>query len=217
MPRALRRAVTRVRFGDLGRTEPVSEWGFGRGTPVDRWYIERFLTERAELVHGHALEVKEDLYATRFGARSVDVLDIDSGNPHATVVGDLCDSSTLRPATYDIAIVTQTLQLVPRPIDAVRHVLAALNPGGSLLLTVPTVSRLAGPWDRWRWTPRGLEDLLAEVHAPGADIEIAGLGNGLAARAFLFGLAVADLDEDVLERSGPDFPIIVGARVTLPS
>jgi SAM-dependent methyltransferase len=207
--------VVRARFGDLRRTEPASEWGFGRGTPVDRWYIERYIAENAHLIRGHALEVKEDLYASRFGASSVDVLDIDEGNPHATVVGDLCKSSTLAPQTYDVAVVTQTLQLVPRPLDAIRNLLAALQPGGSLLLTVPTVSRLAGSWDRWRWTPLGMRDLLSEAAPRDAEMACIGFGNGLAARAFLFGLAVSDLDEDTLERSDEDYPMVVGARVTL--
>lgn len=215
VPRAVRRAVTRARFGDLRRTEPVSDWGFGRGTPVDRWYIERFLTERAYLVRGHALEVKQDLYASRLGASSVDVLDIDADNPHATVVGDVCEPSTLPAATYDAAVVTQTLQLVPRPLDAVRNLLVAVKPGGSLLLTVPALSRLADSWDRWRWTPRGLRDLLAEGAPPDAEVDCVGFGNGLAARAFLFGLAVSDLDEDVLGRSDEDYPVVVAARVGL--
>ena len=206
----------RARFGDLRRTEPVSEWGFGRGTPVDRWYIERFLTEHAHLVRGHALEVKEDLYASRFGAESVAVIDIDAANEHATVVGDLCDASTLDTDKYDVAIVTQTLQLLPRPLDAVRNLLDAVKPGGSLLVTVPTMSRLAGSWDRWRWTPAGMSDLLTEAAPPGAAIESVGMGNGLAARAFLFGLAVRDLDEAVLGKPDADFPLIVGGQVQLP-
>lgn len=209
--------MTRARFGDLRRTEPLSEWGAHRGKPVDRWYIERWLGEQAHLVRGHALEVKEDLYASRLGARSVDVLDIDPGNSHATVVGDLCAPSTLTPGTYDVAVVTQTLQLVPRPADAVRHLLAALRPGGSLLLTVPVLSRLADPSDRWRWTPLGLRDLLTEAAPPGAEVTTVGLGNALAARAFLFGLAIPDLDEDVLARSDGDYPMVVGGRVSLPA
>ncbi len=216
VPRSVRRLVTRARFGDLRRTEPLTEWGAHRGKPVDRWYIEGWLGEQAHLVRGHALEVKEDLYASRLGAGSVDVVDIDPGNMHATVVGDLCAPSTLSPETYDVAVVTQTLQLVPRPADAVRHLLTALKPGGSLLLTVPALSRLADPSDRWRWTPLGLRDLLTEVAPSGAEVDIRGLGNVLAARAFLFGLAVPDLDEDVLSRSDADYPMVVGARVGLP-
>jgi SAM-dependent methyltransferase len=213
-PPPLRRAVTRARFGDLRRTEPISPWGFGRGVPVDRWYIERYLAERAHLVKGHALEFKEDLYASRFGAADVDVLDLSPDNPDATVVGDVCDASTLPSEVFDVAVVTQTLQFVSRPLDAVRNLLDALKPDGSLLLTVPTLSRIDDSWDRWRWTPWGLRDLLAEAASPGMDVECTGLGNGLAARAFLFGLGSADLDEAVLSRHDADYPMIVGARVT---
>lgn len=215
VPDSVRRAVLRARFGDLRRLEPLSEWGYGRGTPVDRWYIEHFIDEHSDLVRGHALEVKEDLYASRFGASSVDVLDIDETNSSATVVGDLCDGSTLPANAFDVAVVTQTLQLVRHPSDAIRHLLTALRPGGSLLLTVPCLSRLAGSWDRWRWTPRGMSDVLTDVVPRDATIECVGLGNGLAARAFLFGLAVGDLDDRVLAVSDEDFPMIVAARVTL--
>jgi hypothetical protein len=41
------------------------------------------------------------------------------------------------------------------------------------------------------------------------------MGNGLAARAFLFGLADCDLDEDVLATPDEDFPVIVGGHVVL--
>src|SRR5690348_8634455 len=36
--------VGRVNFGDLRRLKPISVvWGFDRGRPVDRYYIEQFL------------------------------------------------------------------------------------------------------------------------------------------------------------------------------
>ena len=119
--RFLRGLYTRARFGDLRRTEPLSSWGSRRGQPVDRWYIERFLAEHSSHVHGHALEVKSDTYATRYGAASVDVVDIDADNDQATVVGDLCERGTLPTAAYDVAVVTQTLQSVADPLAAVRH------------------------------------------------------------------------------------------------
>jgi hypothetical protein len=92
--RSARRAYTRARFGDLRRTEPLSEWGSSRGQPVDRWYIERFLDGQADRVHGRALEVKDDMYASRYGAGTVEVVDVDPGNGRATLVGDLCQPST---------------------------------------------------------------------------------------------------------------------------
>jgi SAM-dependent methyltransferase len=208
----IRRTYARARFGDLDRIEPVSSWGTHRGRPVDRWYVERYLTERSDAVRGNSLEVKDDLYSSRFGASSVDVVDIDAGNERATVVGDLCAADTLAPATYDVAVVTQTLQLVPDPALAVQHLVRALRPGGSLLLTVPTMSRIVDGFDRWRWTPAGMRHLLTTA-VPSADVEVAGLGNGLTARAFLFGLAADDLAEDVLATVDERYPLVVGAWV----
>ncbi len=88
-----RAALERVRFGSLRRTEPVSrKFGFDRGGPIDRWYIERFLSEHADDVRGRVLEVGDATYTRRFGGDRVthsDVLHAEPGNPHATVVGDL--------------------------------------------------------------------------------------------------------------------------------
>ena len=45
--------VGRVDFGDLRRLSPVSaDWGFDRGTPVDRFYIDRFMRDCADDVRG---------------------------------------------------------------------------------------------------------------------------------------------------------------------
>lgn len=211
-----RRAALTARFGDVGRTASLTEWGEERGTPVDRWYIERFLTTHRADVTGLVLEVKNDHYASRLGAASVEVVDIDPANANATVVGDLCDPATLAPLRYDAAVVTQTLQFVRDPAAAVRHLVESLRPGGVLLLTVPCLSRLCGSSDLWRWTPAGLKQLLAESVPAGAAVDVQGLGNGLAGRAFLFGLAAEDLRATALDEADPDQPLLVGALVRLP-
>jgi SAM-dependent methyltransferase len=213
IPRFLRRGIARSRFGALGRVQALSEWGEERGQPVDRWYIERFLSQNSGLVRGHALEVKSDRYASRFGASTVDVVDIDPTNRKATVVGDLCAPGTLPPEAFDVAVVTQTLQFLARPAEALHHLFVSLRPGGALLLTVPTVSRVMDRSDLWRWTPSGLQELLEQAAPAGADINAVGMGNGLASRAFLFGLAAEDLDAEVLARPDEHYPLIVGGRV----
>lgn len=211
---AARRAVLRARFGDVRRTAPLTAWGEERGTPVDRHYIESFLTGHADAVAGCALEVKEDLYASRLGAATVDVVDLDPLNPRATVVGDLCDPATLGTRSYDTVLLTQTLQYLPDPVAGLRNLLRALRPGGSLLVTVPCLQRVDGPPDLWRWTPTGLErHLRAALGAADADLEVVGLGNSLAARSFLFGLAREDLDPAVLAADDPAYPLVVGAWV----
>ena len=109
-------SVGHVDFGDLRRVRPLDDaFGFGRGTPVDRYYIDRFLTERAGDVRGRVLEIKDAAYTEQFGDGHVthsDVLDIDASNPLATVVADLADAATVPDDTYDCVILTQTLQLV---------------------------------------------------------------------------------------------------------
>src|SRR4051794_2330112 len=83
----------RVRWGTLRRTRPFSNhFGWDRGEPVDRGYIEGFLDRNAHLIRGDAMEVRKPDYVGRFGNGDVDtvhVLDIDSSNPLATMVADL--------------------------------------------------------------------------------------------------------------------------------
>jgi len=88
----LRRLRRPVWLGTLGATRPLSgTWGFDRGTPVDRYYIERFLSEHREAIRGRVLEIKDSSYTREFGAGVVEaeVLDIDASNPNATIVADL--------------------------------------------------------------------------------------------------------------------------------
>ena len=212
-----RRLLMRARFGDLSRTEPFSSWGDAHGMAVDRWYIEAFLRQHQDLVHGHVLEVKSDQYASDLGASSVEVVDIDPSNTAATLLGDLCDPATLQTGQYDAAIVTQTLQLVPDPSAALTNLVRSLRSGGTLLVTVPCLSRLAGDWDRWRWTPVGFRDVVAAAVPANAKVTVVGLGNGLAARAFLFGLSVNDLDPAALAVTDPEVPFVVAACVQVPA
>jgi SAM-dependent methyltransferase len=205
-----RRASFRLRWSSTRRLDALSEWGFERGTAVDRYYIERFLQEHRELVRGRVLEVKADVYASSLGASTVDILDIEVSNPLATILGDVCDKETLPPEAFDCEIVTQTLQFVPDPRLALENLLGALRPGCTALVTVPSVSRLDGDWDRWRWTARGFEDL---VSAAGGVGEVRAFGNLTACRAFLLGAAVEDLPDGVLDAEDPHFPLVVTAAV----
>lgn len=207
----LRHVWMRTRWASLQRSAPISErWGFDRGTPIDRWYIERFLDSHRADVHGHVLEVLEDRYATRLGAGSVDVLDIDTANAKATVVGDVCDPATLRGHAFDAVVLTQTLQFVRSPRHAVENLVAALRPGGTMLISVPAVSKVADEFDRWRWTPAGVHELTAGLPCSS---EVNGAGNMLACRAFLMGMALEDLPTASLAIDDPVHPLLVTARL----
>ena len=115
---------------------PISPaWGFDRGTPVDRIYIERFLLSNASDVRGHVLEIREDEYTRRFGGPAVtssDVLSLSPNDGRPNIIGDLTDPPQIPSNTYDCIILTQTLQLIHDIRSALGTILRILRPGGVL-------------------------------------------------------------------------------------
>lgn len=101
-----------LRFGDLKRTSPISsQFGFDRGTPIDRYYIERFLAGQAGYIQGRVLEIGDNEYTTRFGGKRVtrsDILHVDSSNTKATIVADLESEEALQDGAFDCIVLTQT-------------------------------------------------------------------------------------------------------------
>jgi SAM-dependent methyltransferase len=210
-------------WGNLRRQKPFSDyWGFDRGLPVDRFYIESFLSRHAETVRGRVLEVRDRRYTHRFGGADVtasDVVDIDPQNEDATIVTDLAVRGSLPEQRFDCIILTSTLQYVDDPAAAVGNVWSALAPGGTLLLTVPCLQRIdpdTPDVDRWRVTPNGLAQLF-RGEVDGGDVEVVGCGNLLASTAFLLGLSAEELRPSELEYNDPDFPLVACARVRRPA
>ena len=95
----LLRKKTPIIFEDLERTDPVSRlFASERGTPIDRYYIDEFLSVNADLIRGRVLEVGGDEYCRRFGRSGdiqCDVLHVEQDDSRVTLVGDLADHETL--------------------------------------------------------------------------------------------------------------------------
>jgi SAM-dependent methyltransferase len=210
--------VASMNFGRAGSSKPLSvNWGFEHGTPIDRYYIERFLEGHSADVKGRVLEVQEDGYSCRFGGERVeqqDILHLDDSNPRATIVGDLADPATLPKQAFDCVILTQTLHLVFDVAAALSNVREALRPGGAALITVPGITPLRqdGP-DRWYWSPTegALQRLLSRTF-DSEKVSVESFGNLFAATAFLHGAAVEDVAKSKLEQSDPAYPVTIAAR-----
>lgn len=205
----------------LWSTEPVSrQYGFDRGTPIDRYYIERFLDRYASDIRGRVLEVQDNDYTIRYGGTRVtksDVLHAEPGHPGATLVADLCDAPAIESASFDCIILTQTLSFIPDLAMAASTLARILKPGGTLLLTTAGISRICRVEDErwghyWNLTHRSLEHILAGPFA-GGSIEIESFGNVLSAICSLQGLAAEELHEGELDLVDPDYAVIVAARV----
>jgi SAM-dependent methyltransferase len=216
----MKRRATRDPALPVLPAEPVSRvFGFDRGKPVDRWYIERFLAEHAADVRGRVLEVAESTYTGWYGGDDVttsDVLYASAENPDATVVGDLTTGEGIAEAAFDCFICTQTLQVIYDVRAAVAGTRRLLAPGGVLLATLPGISQISredmrdwGDW--WRFTARSAERLFGEVYGD-ENIEVKQHGNVHAAAAFLYGLAAEDVDPGALEVVDPDFHLLMTVR-----
>jgi len=218
-----RQRLTRLRrpawLGTIRRTSPLSDqWGKERGTPVDRYYIERFLQENRERIRGRVLEVKDARYTGRFGAQvsRSDVLDIDDRNTDATIVTDLAAADDVEAALFDCFILTQTLQYVFDFGAALQHVHRILRPGGTALCTVPVVNRigrLEAESEYWRFTPAACKTLFEHAFSQG-EVEVNGHGNVLTCVAFLMGMAAEELKAEELDADDPFFPLLVTVRAT---
>jgi SAM-dependent methyltransferase len=193
-------------------------WGFERGTPIDRVYVEEFVGTHAGDIHGRVLEIAAPDYTTRFGhdVERSDILMANDGNPLATIVGDLTDAPQIPTDTFDCTIVTQTLQFVYDVRAALATIHRILAPGGVLLATVPGITKISPPEDEeygewWHYTARSARRLAEEAFGPG-NVEARSYGNVLSAAGFLYGLAASDLRPDELAVHDPLFEVVVGVR-----
>jgi glycosyltransferase involved in cell wall biosynthesis len=208
-----------VNFGDLHRTKPLSRiFGYDRGGPIDRRYIEDFLKENASCIRGNVLEIGDNFYTKAFGGQRVaksDVLFVNDSNKEATIIGDLSHADHIPDEQFDCIILTQTLHLIYDFDAAIRHCCRILKRSGTLLLTVPGITQIDyGEWhDTWYWsfTGRSLLKLLTTRFNP-MDIQVQTHGNVLAATAFLYGLGKDEVNDKLLSEHDPHYPVIIAAK-----
>jgi SAM-dependent methyltransferase len=216
-----KRPIIRFATARLARRLPLSDWGWSRGQPVDRYYIEAFLEEHRGDIRGHVLEVKEPLYTKRYGdaVESFDVLDIDSGNAVATIHADLATATGIPTDTFDCFILTQTLQYIYDVKEAIGHSHRILKPGGVVLATVPTLSRaetgVPSSIDYWRFTTNSCRNLFGAFFGE-EHVTVREHGNLISSLAFLAGLATDDLRREDVNRSDERHPMLVSIRAVKP-
>lgn len=209
----------KVKFGDLHRTVPFSKkFGYDRGGPVDRYYIENFLKENSEYIRGNVLEIGDNGYTEAFGGEKVtrsDILYIDDSNPQATIVGDLSMADHIPSGQFDCIILTQTLHLIYDFHRALSHCHRILKSGGTLLLTVPGITQIDyGQWrDTWYWafTGKSIFKLLATDFHP-LDVRVQTYGNVLAAASFLYGMGKGERKKEQLDYNDPHYQVIIAAK-----
>ena len=208
-----------LRWGNLRRLNPISDvYGLDRGQAIDRYYIENFLEKHKNDIHGTVLELLDSSYTVKYGGNTVvknDVLDIDNKNKNATIITDLTKADNIKDNTYDCLILTQTLQYIYDLKSALFHAHRILKPGGVMLATVPSVSRIdcvAGiEGDYWRFTKASAEKMFSEFFQ-NENLTIEAYGNVLVDISFLIGLATHELTKKELDYIDSNFPLLICIR-----
>jgi SAM-dependent methyltransferase len=212
--RCLLRGLPVPRWGNLRRVKPFSAtYGFDRGTPIDRYYLDAFLRANQTLITGRVLEVQLSSYTKRLGrdVQESHSVDIDP-KFNATYTCDLADAPQIPSNYYDCFLLPNTLQHVEALRPALQTMLRVTKPGGTLLASAAGfLPLIPDGGDFWRLSSQGWSRLLADEWS-GCEIAVESHGNCLAALAAMHGLALEELSESELDVQDPRYPVLVTIR-----
>jgi hypothetical protein len=218
LQKKFRRLMHPAWFGMMHKTTPLSrQWGYDRGTPIDRYYIQQFLQQHCQDIRGQVLEVGNRTYTDRYGVdvEHCDVLDNNPANPQATLLLDLESANALPSSKYDCLVLTQVLQFVFHLRPCLDQLYRSLRPGGVMLATIPCVSRLdlsyGAEKDYWRFTAAVCKLLFGEVFGPD-QVSVYPYGNCLVSMAFLAGVALEELSSHVLGFQDETFQFLIAVK-----
>lgn len=197
--------------------QPLStKFGYDRGTPIDRFWIETFLKENGACFKGECLEIGDDRYIRKFGNSTVrtTILDINQRNRQATIIADLQRMPNVDSNRFDCIILTHVLGMVEDMSAAVREIYRVLKPGGVVLVTSACIAPLfKGNVGKWHIMPDGASCLFNPVFGKG-NVEIKTYGNVYSGQAFWVGMSQEELSTHELTVNDDRFPCIVAVKAT---
>lgn len=132
---------------------------------VRRSHLDRDLEELGGHMTGRVLEIG----AGRAGRRgrfqppvraAKDWICVDLAAVRAPHVRARMETLPFADHSFDTVVCLETLEYVDEPLAALKEVLRVLAPDGRLILSAPFLHRRDDPRDYWRFTDKGLEELL---------------------------------------------------------
>lgn len=203
--RAFKKASKRL-FNPLPFTPPVfkgKDFGFSRGTPVDRVYIDCFLQLNCQYIKGAVLEFGDDHYYRKFCKDNnsnceIFTSEIDNRiNDVKRIYGDLTRLDDQVLEKYDTIICTNVLNFIYDINSAVIGLHKLLKTGGTCLITLASYSTHISKYDNdrwgdyWRFSEKSAKTIFQNLFSIK---ESCVFGNSYASVAQMYGYCVEDLE-----------------------
>lgn len=218
LPRSLERARIDASFIiKQASVKPLNrEFGFPRGTPIDRYYIENWLEQNRERIRGDVLEIAENTYTKRFGAEGAEshILHV-SLEKDGFIKGNFETGEGITQESMDCIILTQTLPFIYDCKQVIANLYKMLRKGGTALVTTGGITQISRyDMDRWghfwSFTTASLKRLIEES-AFGKNYTMSVYGNVKTACALMYGVAAEELKPEELEYADADYPVSICA------
>jgi len=206
-----------IDFGEFRRLSPFCPYyGFSRGTPIDRYYLSRFVAQVRDQVVGDILEIggrqeSQEEYGLEHG-KSFAVMEL-SAQPGVDFAGDAHDSSACEAESRDSILLFNVLEHCERPSQVLQNVLRWLRPGGKVFCLTPNAQRVhRDPKDYWRIYPDAFEAMLRDY----SNVQVTTYGNLLSCHASLSGVSAEELSPEELDFHDSRYPVITCAVAEKP-
>jgi len=217
--RSFNRKIFPTNWKDFRNVKPISHFfGADRGQPIDRYYIEKFLSDNRKQIKGTVLEIGDDSYSKQFGKDIIrqEILLYAPNNSKSTIISDLTNHATLKKQIADCFICTQTLNFIYDVKSAVEGIYYMLRENGCALVTLSGISQISrydmDRWgDYWRFTDKSARMIFSEIFGP-ENVQVVTYGNVLSSVAFLEGISAEELKEDELLYTDCDYQITVAVK-----
>ncbi len=220
------RGIYRSKYGIISAIagmgdEPVSEqFATERGTPVDRYYIDKFLNEYSHYICGDVLEIEDNTYTKKYGGEKVGtsiVMDVSSKASNIDFNANIETGEGIKASIADCFICTQTLMYIYDLKSAARNICKLLKPGGAALITCSGLSQnsrrcMESYGAYWGFNEAVFQKMFSDESE--MELVITGAyGNVKTVTAHISGLCVEDLQEADFEKTDVCYPLIVYAVV----
>lgn len=193
-------------------------FGTDRGTAIDRFYIDKFISDNDIFITGQVIEIGDNRYTKKYGknvSRSV-VFAGEVDNVESYPLGSLLNvEDTLDIGKFDCIICTQVLNFIFDVPAAIEGMHKLLKPNGVALITIAGLCQISRHdanlyGDYWRFTTMSSQRVFSNFK----NVEIKSFGNVTVATAFINGLSVEDLALDLFDLTDPDYQVVIAVVAT---